>query len=203
MTVPLTREVITVLNAGKDPAANLRWIAANLSPADQAKLQTISRLPADQALRWIAANVPATPPKTPASPPVRVNEAGYAQQKADVNQQYGAQIAASDYGRTIAQQRHSRETGDFGINQQRQRESFDDPYLRRGLFNSGIRQRGLIDLRGDQARAAGALAERQQGELGTIAMQRAQLLTGQQGALNAVDRARQAAIFNQLGQLGG
>jgi len=206
MTQPLTRELITFLNAVPDKASALRWIAANLSPADQNKLTTISKLPPDQALRYIATAVPVTPAPKPAPPkptiPIQINEAGYAQQKSDISHQYGAQLAASDYARTIAQQRGSRQIGDFNVQATNQRNSFDSPYLQRGVFRSGIRQQGLTQLHQAQSSALGQIQQQNQSDLGQIAMQRATLQQQQQAALNAVDRARQQAIYQQLGKLG-
>lgn len=136
-----------------------------------------------------------------ATPPI--NEAGYAQQKSDVGQQYGAQLAANDYSRTIAQQRHAREAGDFNVAASRQRNSFDSPYLQRGLFRSGVRDRGLTEMRQSQTSAYGNLVGTQAAELGQLGQQRTQLQANRQSALNAVDRARQQAIHEQLLRLGG
>lgn len=206
MTVPLTRELITFLNADPDKAAVLRYIATNLSPEDQAKLRQIAAYGANTAgaLQYISANIPATP-KPAAAPtkvPVQVNEAQYAQQKSDINNQYGAQLAASDYSRAIAQQRGSRALGDFNVSAQQQREHFDNPYLQRGLFNSGIRREGLDQMRAQQASQYGQLVDTNNQALTTIANQRALLQQQQQGALNAVDRARQQALAAQLAKLG-
>jgi hypothetical protein len=134
---------------------------------------------------------------------VPVNEAGYQQQKSDIGQQYGAQLAASDYARTIAQQRHSRALGDFNTAATRQRNSFDSPYLQRGMFRSGQRRQGLQQLRGDQTTAYGNMVGQQTEELGTLAQQRAQIMANRTSALSAVDRARQQAIFQQLARVGG
>jgi hypothetical protein len=133
----------------------------------------------------------------------QINEAQYGQQKADINQQFGAQISAADYARTIAQQRHSRALGDFNTASTRQRNSFDSPYLGRGMFRSGQRRQGLQQLRSDQQTAYGGMVQQQTEELGTLAQQRAQLMANRTSALSAVDRARQQAIFQQLSRVGG
>jgi hypothetical protein len=131
---------------------------------------------------------------------VPVDNAGYQQQKSDIGQQYGAQLAAADYGRTIAQQRHSRQAGDFNVASARQRNTFDSPYLQRGMFRSGVRRRGLEEMRQTQTSAYGNMVGQQAEELGGLAQQRTQLMANRTSALSAVDRARQKAIFDYLGR---
>lgn len=133
---------------------------------------------------------------------VPVNNAGYQQQKSDIGQQFGAQLAANDYARTIAQQRHGRQLGDFNVASVEQRNKFDTPYLQRGIFRSGIRQQGLSSLRQKQGAAYGQMTGQQAEELGGLGQQRSQMMAARQAALNAVDRARQQAIFEQLTRLG-
>lgn len=200
--VPLNRDIVTFLNAS-DPAAALRWAAANLSPADQAKLHQINTLPKPAALQYIAQHVPAgkpaptTPPKQ-TSYPVISSQAQYGAQEAGVNQQYGQQIAANDYARTLAQQRHARQTGAFNTAQEQARNSVDDPYLRRGIFNSGIRQQGLTDFYNRESQQAGDMQLQQNQELSQLALQRQALQQQQQTALNKIKMAQQQDVYNQL-----
>ena len=133
---------------------------------------------------------------------VPINNAAFAQQKSDIGQKYGAELAANDYARTIAQQRHGRQLGDFHIAANRQRVQADSPYLQRGMFRSGVRNRGLTELRQTQTSALGQMTGQQTEELGQLAQQRSQLGANRQSALNAVDRARQQAIFDYLSKIG-
>lgn len=133
--------------------------------------------------------------------PLQVNEAGYELQRGGVREKFGAQLAAQDYSRTLAQQRHSRQMGDWNMGVQRARQSFDAPYLRRGMFRSGARQAGLVRFRQDQASQAGQMAQSQAQEMANIAQQRAALAQQQQAELNAINIRRQQDIYNQLAGL--
>jgi hypothetical protein len=133
--------------------------------------------------------------------PTQVNEAGYNLQRGDVRQRYGAEIAAQDYGRTLAQQRHSRQLGDFNIGASRQREGFDSPFLQRGLGRSGIRNAALSRMREDQARGMGQLTQNQAQELAQIAQQRAAAQSSMDTSLRNIDIRRQQDIYNQLAGL--
>ncbi len=112
---------------------------------------------------------------------VPVDNAGYQQQKSD-----------------IGQQRHSRQLGDFNTQATQQRNTFDSPYLQRGMFRSGVRRSGLQDMRKAQTSAYGNMVGQQTEELGNLAQQRTQLMANRTSALSAVDRARQKAIFDYL-----
>ncbi len=133
--------------------------------------------------------------------PLQVNEAGYELQRGGVREKFGAQLAAQDYSRTLAQQRHARQSGDFGMQTFRARQSLDSPYLQRGMFRSGARQQGLVRFRQDQASQAGQLAQSQAQEMANIAQQRAAAQQEQQARLNAINVRRQQDIFNQLAGL--
>lgn len=133
--------------------------------------------------------------------PLQVNEAGYELQRGGVREKYGAELAAQDYSRTLAQQRHSRQTGDWNMGMKRAREGFDTPYLSRGMFRSGVRRAGLTRFRQDQASQAGQMAQSQAQEMANIAQARAAAQTRQQAELNAINVRRQQDIYQQLAGL--
>jgi hypothetical protein len=133
--------------------------------------------------------------------PMQVNEAGYQAQRDQTNQNYGSQLAAQDYAQTLAQQRYTRQMGDWQTGRADQRNHVDSPYLRRGIFNSGIRQQGLSKFYEQGAQQEGQMAETQAQTLGTIAQQRSGLQQQQQGALAQIDMQRQQDIYNQLAGL--
>ena len=133
--------------------------------------------------------------------PMQVNEAGYQQERDQTNQNYGSQLAAQDYAQTLAQQRYSRQMGDWQTGKIEQRNHLDNPYLRRGIFNSGIRNQGVSQFYEQGARESGQMAETQAQTLGTIAQQRAALQQQQQSALAGIDMRRQQDIYNQLAGL--
>lgn len=133
--------------------------------------------------------------------PLQVNESGYELQRGGVREKYGAQLAAQDYSRTLAQQRHSRQTADWNTGVTRAREGLDSPYLQRGMFRSGQRRAGLTRFRQDQTSQAGLMAQGQAQEMANIAQQRAALQQQQQGELNAINVRRQQDIYNQLAGL--
>ncbi len=133
--------------------------------------------------------------------PMQVNEAGYQAQRDQTNQNYGSQLAASDYAQTLAQQRYARQMGDWQTGRTEARNHVDNPYLRRGIFNSGIRQQGLSKFYEQGAQQEGQMAETQAQALGTIAQQRSGLQQQQQSALAQIDMQRQQDIYNQLAGL--
>ena len=162
-------------------------------------------------IAWTQAHPGATPQdpygwaaiaaKQAQSPPIQVNDAGYELQRGDIRQRSGAEMAANDYSQTLAQQRHARQLGDYAIQGTRARNSFDNPYLNKGTFRSGIRRQGLSQFREDQSRGAGQLAQNQSQEMANIAQQRAGIQQNQTSALTGVDIKRQQDIFAQLAAL--
>jgi hypothetical protein len=68
--------------------------------------------------------------------------------------QYMQQQATSTYNRGQADIARGQNLRNLSYNQGLQRRTFDDPYIGRGIFNSGIRRQGLQDFRtqGEMAR---------------------------------------------------
>ena len=61
----------------------------------------------------------------------------------NARQQYLRTTAANDYNRANTQVARGMDLANFGRQGQQQRQTFDDPYISRGIFNSGIRKQGL------------------------------------------------------------
>ena len=63
----------------------------------------------------------------------------------NLNQTYGSAMARNQYMRNIANQSYATQQRGMDYNQGQQRQSFDDPYIGRGMFNSGVRAQGLTN----------------------------------------------------------
>jgi hypothetical protein len=64
----------------------------------------------------------------------------------NLNQTYGASMAKSQYLRNMANQGYATQQRTMDYNQGQQRQGFDDPYIGRGMFNSGVRAQGLTNM---------------------------------------------------------
>ena len=75
--------------------------------------------------------------------PTPLQLAGWQNRRSTARSNYGNQLAQGNYQRNVAQADYAQNTRNLAFNQQQQRQTFDDPYLARGIFNSGIRRQGL------------------------------------------------------------
>src|SRR5262245_35560336 len=75
--------------------------------------------------------------------PSPVEVQGWQTGQRNARQQYEAQIAQNQYGRAQANTGFATTQRQLNYNQAQGRRTFDDPYIGRGIFNSGIRGAGL------------------------------------------------------------
>lgn len=83
--------------------------------------------------------VPTLRPEEPS--PVEMQQ--WYQQSSNARNQYQRQLAQSNYGRGQAGLAYQTGLRNMRYNQGLQRQSFDDPFIGRGIYNSGIRGQAL------------------------------------------------------------
>jgi hypothetical protein len=87
--------------------------------------------------------MPVTAPLPQQPSPVEIQQ--FQTGRSNARQQYEAQLAQSNYGRTQAGLGNQQAVQAIQQQQAVGRRNFDDPFIARGVFNSGIRQQGLQD----------------------------------------------------------
>lgn len=81
--------------------------------------------------------------------PVEIQQ--WQQGAGNARQSYDQESARLNYMKNLAQQTYGIQNRQSAFNNRLQRQSFDDPYIGRGIFNSGIRRAGLGNLYTQQA----------------------------------------------------
>jgi hypothetical protein len=90
--------------------------------------------------------MPVTAPLLQQPSPVEIQQ--FQTGRSNARQQYEAQLAQANYGRTTAGLGNTQATHAIQQQQAIGRRNFDDPFIARGVFNSGIRGQGLQDFYG-------------------------------------------------------
>jgi|KBSMisStandDraft_5_1062788.scaffolds.fasta_scaffold358419_2 hypothetical protein len=132
-----------------------------------------------------------------AQEPTPVEIANWQAGRSNARQAYQSQLATSNYQRQqagLANQIYNRQA-QFGNQQERQ--NFDDPYIGRGIFNSGIRQQGLLNMYTNQANQAATAQQQYLAQLGGYGVQDQNALAGQNTSLANID-AQELARRTQL-----
>jgi len=93
-----------------------------------------------------------TAPKPQQPNPVEIQQ--WQQGASNARQGYDQESARLTYMRNQAQQSYGMQNQQAAYNNRLQRQGFDDPYIGRGIFNSGIRKAGLSGMYQQQANEA-------------------------------------------------
>jgi hypothetical protein len=129
-----------------------------------------------------------------------MNNAGYAQQSADLGYRYNTDKATNAYGRFLSQQRGSRSLTDLSQNFNRGLPNYKAGFGQRGLAGPGIRsgtyQRSLSNLLGDYATDYGRVQQDATQEAQQYDLQSAQLDAAYNNGLMAIEQAKQEEIAN-------
>lgn len=128
-------------------------------------------------------------------------DAAYQTRRNKLNYDYNASSAANQYGRFVGQQRFDRSRQDLMHQFAQQRQGFDNQYLKRGLFNSGIRNQGLVDYNMNRLNQTNALEQDRAATLGQFDIQANNGANAYQQSLVDIERERQARIADLAAQL--
>ena len=139
---------------------------------------------------------------TPQQPsPVEI--ANWQTGRTNARQQYTAGLAQADYGRgqtNLANQINQRQ---MGFNNAQQRQGFDDPYIARGIFNSGIRREGLGNLYTQQANQAATSQQQYLAAMGQYDLNDLLAMQGRDTSLTNIDLQEQARRAELAAQIKG
>lgn len=89
--------------------------------------------------------MPVTAPAPQEPTPVEIQQ--WQQGAGNARQQYLQQQARTGYNQTQATNAYNIQNRQADYNFGLRRQTFDDPYIARGIFNSGIRKQGLLNMR--------------------------------------------------------
>jgi hypothetical protein len=112
--------------------------------------------------------------------------------RSNARQQYEASLAQTNYGKAQATLGNDIAMRQQQFNQGQQRRTFDDPYISRGLFNSGIRQRGLSDFYTQQANQQATQQQQYMGQMGQFDLNDLLAMQARDAYLGNVDAQEQA-----------
>ena len=89
----------------------------------------------------------------------------------NARQQYDQQSARLNYMRSQADLDYGIQQRQANLANRQQRQGFDDPYIGRGIFNSGIRRGALGDLYTQQGNEAAARQQQYLGQVGSYGLE--------------------------------
>ena len=124
----------------------------------------------------------------------------------------GRSNARSAYDQTVAQQNYARSQAQLNYNQglaqqqyqnHIQRQGFDDPYVGRGLLNSGIRSTGLTNMYTQQQQGLTGLENTYASAMGQANLSQNNALTARNQALRNYDMQEQARRADLAAQIKG
>lgn len=127
--------------------------------------------------------------------------AQFTTQRNNARRTYQGGLAANTYQQTLAGLKFKR--GKQGLNTQwdRQRAALPGDYIQRGIFDSGIYQRGLKDYATDRSQAFGDLSLGYQGEVGGLKMDARGLSDSYANTLatsQSAEQARRAELASRI-----
>lgn len=181
----------TPYGATKDDPLGWRAIAEGRTAADP--------------LGWahIAASMAQNPaPSGQRTPyPTTFDDAQYQRDLSQLATQRTTDLAANDYARSLADKVRNLKLETLSKGWVNQRNSFNTPYLKRGFFNSGLRQTGLNNLFTQQANEQGAFEQGAAQENFDFNQKGAGVENTYNAALRQLAERRQQALYQQLAGL--
>ena len=124
----------------------------------------------------------------------------FSTQRRRVKTTYDLGAAQNQYQRNLSNTQYAQSVGDLTNRYDQMRQRLPGSYAKRGLFNSGIYQRGLQDFQQNKLRDFGNLAQMQQQRLAGFTMTDEQLARmyqetgGAGGDIDMAEAARKAAV---------
>jgi hypothetical protein len=118
----------------------------------------------------------------------------YVAAEAGERHKYAADGAMNQYARFVSQQRFARQKEDQTRDYGRQRERFTQPFMRRGVLNSGIYQKALANMVQDRYRQQARGEQDQLQEMQGFDLKDASQASAYQQALLQIALQRQQAL---------
>ena len=144
-------------------------------------------------------SAPATGPQM--TQPGAMEVFGWQQRRNAAQQNYADFLAQNQYQQGTAQRRYNQGAQDYARQVGQARSTFGDTYAQRGIFGSGLYQRGLRnfynDVAGQQANMSGNYLD-QMGMLNLQAQQGAGSLANQLTSIEQEEMARRADLAAQI-----
>jgi hypothetical protein len=143
--------------------------------------------------------MPVTAPVAQEPTPVEI--ANWQTSRSNARQAYQQQLATSQYQARQAGLANDINTRQMQFANQQSRQTFDDPYIARGIFNSGIRGTGLSNMYTQQANAAANAQQQYLAQLGGYNLAEQNAYAGMNTSLANVDAqelARRAQLASEI-----
>jgi hypothetical protein len=159
---------------------------------------------AGDPLGWakIAAGLAPAAPGVRQPYPTTFDETAYQRDTSQLGNQRQLDLTANDYARNLAVQRRALKLETLNKGQENQRMGFNTPWLKRGFFNSGLKQQGLNNLFTQQANEQSTNTLNNTSEEFDFNQKGAAVESNYQAALRQLAEKRQQALYQQYSGLG-
>jgi hypothetical protein len=145
--------------------------------------------------------MPVTAP-TPMQPsPVEIQQ--WETGRGNARQQYLQQQAQTNYQKSQTTLGNQMQQQQLAYNQGQQRQQFDDPYIARGIFNSGIRGGGLQNFYTNYAQQNATAQQQYLQQMGQLDLNDIQAGANRDTTLGNIDAAEQARRADLAAQIKG